>query len=98
MFSLHGDINNKVPSEQIKGGSNPVGSSTTGRHYLAQTPYCSTSCSDRFGMSLTMVSKKYGVSRASVCRIMNLCQAEYHAVDANHLPLDMVKPGPVLVA
>jgi hypothetical protein len=45
-----------------------------------------------------MVSKKYGVSRASVCRIMNLCQAEYHAVDANHLPLDMVKPGPVLVA
>ena len=29
---------------------------------------------------------------------MNLGQAEYRAVDANHLPLDMVKPGPVLVA
>jgi site-specific DNA recombinase len=52
----------------------------------------------RAGMSLTKVSKKYGISRASVCRIMNLSQAEYHAVDADHLPLDMVKPGPVLVA
>jgi hypothetical protein len=30
--------------------------------------------------------------------IVNLCPAEYHAVDVNHLPLDMVKPGPVLVA
>jgi len=30
--------------------------------------------------------------------IMNLHQAEYHAIDANHLPLDIVKPGPVLVA
>jgi hypothetical protein len=29
---------------------------------------------------------------------MNLHQAEYHAIDANHIPLDMVKPGPVLVA
>jgi hypothetical protein len=52
----------------------------------------------RGGMSLTKVSKKYGVSRASVCRIVNLAQAEYHAVDATHLPLDMVKPVPVLVA
>ena len=52
----------------------------------------------RAGMSLTKVSKKYGISRASVCRIVNLAKAEYHAVDANHLPLDMVKPGPVLVA
>lgn len=49
-------------------------------------------------MSLTKVGKKYGISRASVCRIVNLSQAEYHAVDTDHLPLDMVKPGPVLVA
>jgi DNA invertase Pin-like site-specific DNA recombinase len=52
----------------------------------------------RAGMSLTKVSKKYGVSRGTVCRIVNLCQAEYHAVDATHLPLGIVKPGPVLVA
>ncbi len=36
--------------------------------------------------------------RASVCRIVNLSKAEYHVVDANNLPPDMVKPGPVLVA
>jgi len=30
--------------------------------------------------------------------IVNLCQSEYHAIDANHLPLDTVKRGPVLVA
>ena len=60
-------------------------------------PASSTRCltgDRRAGMSLTAVSKKYGISRAGVCRIVNLAQAEYHAAAANHLPLDLVKPVP----
>ena len=43
-------------------------------------------------------SRRNQSSAKQALGIVNLCQAEYHSVDANHLPLDMVKPGPVLVA
>jgi len=43
-------------------------------------------------------SRRNQSSAKQALGIVNLCQAEYHAVDANHLPLNVAKSGPVLVA